>query len=85
MTQPVNSPDLNPIERFWAWLKRELRRRDLQDLRNKLQPLTKTKYIERVKQVLQSQKAQRKASNIATGLKAVCKEVVAKGGAAARA
>ena len=28
---PPRSPDLNPIEKFWGWLKRELRRRDLKD------------------------------------------------------
>ena len=26
------SPDLNPIEKFWAWLRNRLRQRDLEDL-----------------------------------------------------
>ena len=28
---PPHSPDLNPIEKFWSWLRRELRKRDLDD------------------------------------------------------
>ena len=82
-TLPPRSPDLNPIEKFWSWLRRELRRRDLQDYANKKVCLTKAKYIARVEQVLQTAKAQRVAANIAGGLKKVCKEVAEKGGAAA--
>ena len=83
-TIPPRSPDLNPIEKFWSWLRRELRRRDLQDYKNKKPCLTKTQYIGRVKQVLQTATAQRKAANIARGFRKVCKEVRDKGGAAAR-
>ena len=46
--------------------------------------LTKPQYIARVKQVMQRRKAQQKAANIARGFRAVCKEVAAKKGAAAR-
>ena len=28
---PARLPDLNPIERFWGWLRREMRWRDLND------------------------------------------------------
>jgi transposase len=37
---PPRSPDLNPVEKFWAWLRRELRRLDLQDLSKKKRSLT---------------------------------------------
>ena len=83
-TIPAHSPDLNPIEKFWSWLRRELRSRDLADFRNKRIPLSKEQYIRRVKQVLQSTKANQKAANIAGGFRKVCKEVLKKKGAAAR-
>ena len=81
---PPQSPDLNPVEKFWSWLRRELRRRDLQDFKRKRQPLTKPQYVARVKQVMQTKKAQLKASNIARGFRKTLKEVDRKRGAAAR-
>ena len=36
---PPRSPDLNPVEKFWAWLRRELRRLDLKDRSKKKRPL----------------------------------------------
>eukprot|EP00973_Karenia_brevis_P010091 1366415-Karenia_brevis.AAC.1 len=39
---PPRSPDLNPIERFWGWLRRELRLKDFQDLRAGRPTLGKT-------------------------------------------
>ena len=29
---PPHSPDFNPIESFWGWLRQRLRRRELEDL-----------------------------------------------------
>ena len=81
---PPRSPDLNPIEKFWAWLRKELRRRDLEDYKNRKPCLGKVQYTERVKQVLKTATAQKEASNIAAGFRSVCKEVAQKGGAAAR-
>ena len=81
---PAHSPDLNPIEKFWSWLRRELRRRDLVDFKSKRAPITKAQYIARVKQVLTTRRANLAAANIAKSLKKVCKEVVDKKGAAAR-
>ena len=81
---PPHSPDLNPIEVFWSWLRRELRRRDLEDCKRKRPALTKAQYTSRVKAILQSRTADRKAANIAKGFRKVCKEVLKKKGAAAR-
>ena len=81
---PPRSPDLNPIEKFWGWLRRALRRRDLADLRNKRPALSKPEYLRRVRSVLRTSKAQRVASNIARSLKKTCKEVCEKKGAASR-
>ena len=76
--------DLNPIEKFWSWLRRELRRRDLQDYKQKKPALTKQQYIARVRQGLQTTKAQQVAKRIAGGFRKTCKEVDNKKGAAAR-
>ena len=81
---PPRSPDLNPVEKFWSWLRRELRRRDLQDYRQKKACLTKAQYIARVRQVLGTEKAQQVAKRIASGFRKTCKEVDDKSGAAAR-
>ena len=81
---PPRSPDLNPIEKYWAWLRKEIRRRDLGDLRAKRPPLAKTAFKARVRAICASPKAQRAAAACARGLRKVCKEVVAKRGAMAR-
>jgi hypothetical protein len=78
---PARSPDLNPVEKFWAWLRKELRRLDLRDLMLKKRLLTRAEYQKRVHDVLRTQKAQKVASNCALGLRKVCKKVVAKKGA----
>ena len=38
---PAKSPDLNPVEMFWAWLRKKLRLMDLADLHKKRRPLGK--------------------------------------------
>ena len=78
---PPRSPDLNPVERFWAWLRKELRRRDLRDLNQKKAVLGKMAYKRRVRAVLKSKQAQQVAKNIAKGFKRVCQIVVKNGGA----
>ena len=82
---PPRSPDLNPIEKYWSWLRKQLRRRDLADLVLKRPALTKAGYTKRVKSVLRSRVSQRVAKNCAIGLKRVCQEVIAKKGAATSA
>ena len=54
---PSKIPDLNPVERFWGWLRRKLPCMDLADLRAKRRPLGKLAYTMRVKLVVQTQKA----------------------------
>ena len=81
---PAKSPDLNPIESFWGWLRGELRRRDLEDLRLKKPGLTKTQYRNRIKEILRTVKAQNVAKAKFQNYKKVCKEVVNKKGAASR-
>jgi len=81
---PPASPDLNPVEKMWSWLRRRLRSLDLDDLRKRRRPLGKMAYIARVRSVSRSQKAQRVGSNCAKSLRKTCLEVIRKGGAAAR-
>ena len=78
---PAKSPDLNPVERFWAWLRKRLRALDLADAVAKRPVLGKTAYKARVQRV-KGQKAQRVAANCAISLRKKCREVVLKKGAA---
>ena len=79
---PSRSPDLNPVERFWGWLKKTLHRMDLKDAQAKKAPLGKMAYRERVRAVCRSKKAQTVASNYAKSFRKVCAAVVKKKGAA---
>lgn len=81
---PPRSPDLNPIEKFWAWFRRALRHMDLMDLKNKKKPLGKMAYKARIRSLARSAKAQRVAASCFLGLRKVCQEVVKKRGAASR-
>ena len=80
---PPKSPDLNPVEMFWGWLRRKLRLMDLADLRKKRRPLGKAAYTQRVKRVIKSQKAQTVAKNFANRFRKACQQVVDWHGAAA--
>ena len=84
LTLPPKSPDLNPIEKFWGWLRRELQVRDLQDLQARKPALSKEAYKTRIRNLLKTQRTQRIAARFATDLIKVCREVNKKGGAAAR-
>jgi len=79
---PARSPDLNPVELFWAWLRKRLRALDLADAVAKRPVLSKFAYTQRVRRVLKSTKAQTTAKNIALRLKKTCRAIVAGGGAA---
>ena len=65
------------------WLRRKLRRMDLEDLRLKRTILSKPEYISRVKRVLKTQKAQNVAKSYARRFRKTCQQVVDRGGAAA--
>ena len=80
----AKSPDLNPIERFWSWLRRELRSRDLADLKAGRPVPGKLAYMQRMRNILRSARSQANAAACARGLHRVCKEVVSKKGAASR-
>ena len=81
---PPRSPDLDPVEKFWAWLRKKLRALDLKDAVSKRPVLGKTAYRERVRRVLKSKKARTVAKNCTLGLRKVCKQVAQSGGIATR-
>ena len=81
---PAKSPDLNPIESFWGWLRREMRLRDLEDLRKKRAALGKLAWKKRLRNVLKTKKAQDVAKAKWSSFKKVCQEVKKKKGAASR-
>ena len=79
---PPKSPDLNPVEKFWGWLRKRLHKMDLADLRAGRPVPDRMAYRERVRRVLKSADAQRVAKNFYGNLRTVAKKIVAnKGGA----
>ena len=81
---PARSPDLNPVEKYWAWLRRKLRFLDLDDLMKGRPPATKAKLRARVRAICASQRAKTVARNCVVGLRRVCMEVIRKRGQATR-
>ena len=81
---PAHSPDLNPIEKYWGWLRKKLRAMDLADALAKRPVLGKAAYKARVRRVMKSAKSQTVAGNYAKGLRGACKRVVAAKGAAVK-
>ena len=79
---PAKSPDLNPVEKVWSSLRRHLRKMDLADAVAQKPHLSKTAYVARVKRVLKTKNMQHIAAKCAGGLRKVCREVIAKRGAA---
>ena len=79
---PAKSPDLNPIEMFWGWLRRRMRLKDMADKRNKRAVLGKFAYKARVEKFVQTQRAQRMAGQFAKKFRGLRRKVVANEGAA---
>ena len=80
---PPKSPDLNPIEMFWGWVRTQLRTMDLEDLKTKRQPLGRTAYTLRVKALLRRKKSQDVAKACAKKFRPTCQAVIRMSGAAA--
>ena len=81
---PSRSPDLNPVEKYWAWLRARLREKDLADLRAKRPPLQRTALKVRVRSLLRSSRAKAVAKSTFASLRKSCQEVLRKKGAATR-
>ena len=63
-------------------MRRHLRKMDLADAVTQKPHLSKTAYVARVKRVLKTKNMQHIAAKCAGGLRKVCREVIAKRGAA---
>ena len=72
---------LNPVEKFWAWLRSRLRAMDLRDAVAKRPVLRKTAFRAPVRRLCQTKKAQKVAGNHARALKGVCRMILQKKGA----
>ena len=85
MKLPPRSPDLNPVERFWGWLRKALLCMDLRDLQEQRPVPGKLAYKERVRRLLKTKRAQTVAANYARSWHGVCKLVAKnKGGASGK-
>lgn len=78
---PAKSPDLNPVERYWSWLRRRLRDMDLDDLVKGKPPATKAQYKARIRGITQTEKSKTVARNLIRGLRKICQTVADGGGA----
>ena len=78
---PRRSPDCNPVEKFWAWLRSRLRAMDLRDAVAKRPVPGKTAYRARVRRLCQTKKAQKVAGNHARARRGVCCIILQKKGA----
>ena len=81
---PARSPDLNPVEMYWSWLRRRLRALDLEDARGEREVPGKLAYQQRVRGVMRSAKSRATAANIMRGFQKKCAKIAALGGAADR-
>ena len=80
---PATSPDLNPVETCWGWMRRKLRKMALADLKAKRTVLQKPEYIARIKSIFRTGKAQQVANAFAWKFRSSCKQLVLRRGAAA--
>jgi transposase len=81
---PPRSPDLNPVEKFWSWLRRKLRAMDLKDAAAKRPVPGKMAYRARLLNVCKSAAAKAAAAGCANSFRKTCLEVRNKNGAASR-
>ena len=76
----VNSLDLNPVEKFWGWVRKRLLELDLENLNKKRCIPSKQQYKKRVLQICNSKAAKTVANNYLLGLRNVCEKVLKKKG-----
>jgi hypothetical protein len=81
---PAGSPDLNPVEKYWSWVRWSLRQKDMADLVAKRPPITKFAFKRRVQNLFRSRRSQQVAAACAGSLRKTALEVIRVKGAAAK-
>ena len=79
---PTRSPDLNLVEKYWSWVRRQMRAMDLADLSAKRPAAGRAEYKRRFSRLVKSAKGKRVAGNVFCSLLKTCRKVVANGGRA---
>ena len=79
---PPRSPDLNPAERMWSWMRRKLRAMDMADLRAGKAVVKKSALKTRIRGLCRTRAAHVAAGRCVSGLRTVCREVIRRRGAA---
>ena len=78
---PPKSPDMNPVERFWGWLRKKLLLQDLCDLKAHRPVLGQSGYKARIRSIMRTKTANAKAGKFVGDFRRACKAVVDKRGA----
>ena len=78
---PPKSPDLNPVVKFWGWLRKRLLLKDLAGLQARRPAPAKKAYKARVRSIMRTRLAQAKAQKFASDFRRVCNEAIKKKGA----
>ena len=80
--EPPKSPDLNPVEKYWAWVRKQMKAMDLRDLAAKRPAVGKMAYKAKFLRLIKTPKAKRVAANTMRNLVKTCRMVSRNGGAA---
>ena len=80
---PPKSPDMNPVEKYWAWIRKAMRGMDMADLLAKRPALKKMAYKQRLLRLVKSPKAKAVAVKTFHNLRKAAASVADNGGAAA--
>ena len=78
---PPRSPDLNPVERFWSWVRRRLRKMDNDGLRAKRPPVDRKAMKARIVALLKTRAAKMAARNYFASFRSTCVKVDKRKGA----
>jgi len=81
---PATSPDLNPVEKYWSWIRRQMRAMDLADLTAGRKAANKKTFKARLLRLVKTPRAKEVAANTMFSLRKTCAEVSKNGGAASR-
>ena len=79
---PPRSPDLNPVERYWAYLRKRLRAMDLKDMADKRAPVGRSELKRRVQTVVKSKTSMVICKRMLRSLLQTARLVIKKKGAA---